>query len=436
MKYRKLILGILCVSLVMGSCASPEAAPVKPDASSQENSSLSSQPEPATTAVLSDTTGYLTDNEVVENLSATGVNSVNKFGYGLYNKLFKEDENVFVSPVSMYLAFGMLQNGARGETEEQLGAILGGNKLEDLNAFCRDLQLYLINNRDSTELSVGNSLWIRTQEAKTVQQSFIDALSQYYGAKEAALDFDDPAAADTINNWVKESTNGMIEKLIDGPVNKSTVMYLINTIYFKGVWEDAFDASLTKEKDFAAASGTIQVPMMVKSAQYRYVENDQLQGILLPYKDGKTSMLVLLPKGDFAQFAKGITNEQITSLLGKMTFSEVVLSLPKMDIDYSADMIEAMQALGITDLFDKSADLSGINGEKNLYVNKVTHKTVLKVDEEGTEAAGATGIGIAMKAAVPTQQIIMTVDRPFFTAIVDNETGLTLFGGSIVNPQA
>lgn len=418
MKMMKLTAALLCAALVLSSCGSPAASASQ--SAGQVPANLS-----AGSGSLAVGTGAAPSTQAAQ--------AVNQLGQKLLGQLTSGEENVFLSPVSVYLALGMVRAGAAGDTAAQLEQALGVAGAQELNALCRDLQLYLTGDRGTTEIHLANSLWLRDSVAPTVQPDFLTSVTDYYGAKVDALNFDDPAAVNTINAWVKENTQGLIEKMIDGDIDPDTILYLINTISFAGKWAVPFDPKATAEAPFHAPGGDVQVQMMHGKPTCPYVEAEEYQAVLLPYEDEKTSLLVLLPKEgtDLAGLVKG--GLDVSGLLAAMGEAEVTLSLPKMDVAYDANLNDTLSALGMADMFTDKADLSGITGDKDLQVSEVVHKAVLKVDEEGTEAAASTMVGISRMAAF--LPIEMTVDRPFYTAVVDNETGLVLFSGTIVTPQ-
>ncbi|RGX55558.1 serpin family protein [Anaerotruncus sp. AF02-27] len=439
MKWQKLWIYPLCLSMLLTACAPAPVSSSEPQQavnSGETSEPAAPAPSGASAASSSEPGSQKTEKlpaAVGGVLDAQGVGAVNGFGFRLYEQLYKEDENTFLSPVSIYLAFGMLQNGAAGESAEQLGNLLGQQDTAVLNAFCQQLQKQLLEERGETDMRLSNSLWMRESAAKDIRQEFVDAVQSAFSAHVEALDFDSAEAAGKINNWIKSNTNGLIEKLIEGEIDPNTVMYLVNTIYFKAQWEDAFDPGRTREQDFHAPSGDIKVQMMRREANFDYLENDQYQAIRLPYKDGKTSMIVLLPREGETNFLKTVNAGLIESVLADLVSRKVFFGMPKMDLQYGTSLIDAMKALGVTDVFEENADLSGITGDQSLYVSSAVHKTALKVDEEGTEAAGMTGLGIAGKS-MALDQTVMVCDRPFYAAIVDNETGLILFGGAIMSP--
>ncbi|MEG0017489.1 MAG: serpin family protein [Hydrogenoanaerobacterium sp.] len=372
--------------------------------------------------------------KIPKSISAEAVNKVNRYGDNLLKQLYNENKNVFISPANMYMAFGMLQNGAEKNTLLQLEAALGQKK-EPCNLSSSELRQYLNGERKNTELQFQNSIWINKNIAPKIKASFTNSLIKNYNAKAELLDFKDSSAPKTINDWVKTNTNGLIEKIVADELDEQTKLFLISTTYFKSSWKDPFYPSNTKQRSFYAPSGDIEVPMMQRKGSYNYFENEQYQGVVLPYCDNKTAMIIILPRESLKVFSKAIDSGMLSSFIKKAEYREVDFSMPRLDINYSAELVPAMKSLGVTDAFNDRANLSGITGDCSLFVDNALHKTVLKLDEAGTMAAAATSIEVMAKAMPDSEQAaVMTVNRPFYLAIVDLDTELVLFDGTIVNP--
>ncbi|MBD1825878.1 serpin family protein [Cyanobacteria bacterium FACHB-DQ100] len=361
-----------------------------------------------------------------------------KFGFKLFSEVLKQDrnKNVFVSPSSVAIALSMAYNGANGETKAAMAKALEfqGMTLEQVNQAHRDLRAALEKADPKVQLSIANSLWAK--QGVAFNSSFLERNAKFYDAKVKSLDFDQPSASDEINGWVKESTRGKIPKIIDR-INPNDVMFLINAIYFKGQWTDEFDKSNTQTRPFSLTNGSKkQVPLMKRQGKYRYAETDQFQAISLPYGDRRLSMYVFLPKSNLAEFQKTLTVQNWQTWMRQFSSRDGEIQLPRFKMDYEVELKTALSAIGMGVAFDDAADFSGLS-KATTKIDQVKHKTFVEVNEEGTEAAAVTSIGI-VTTSLPIEQapFKMTVDRPFFCAIRDNRTGEILFMGSIVNPES
>jgi len=390
-----------------------------------------------TASILLDTDGYLSKTETIDQLDSAHSARLNSFGASLLQQLYTQDKNTFISPASIYLALSMTYNGAAGTTAQEMAQVLsaGDISLEALNTSNKDLQNLLLSNSIST-FELSNSIWIRDTFASDVKEDFLQRNKDYYGTMTAALDFDDDASVKRINNWVKDSTNDKIDKAIEGAIDPDTMMYLINTIYFKGDWAQPFKAEDTEKADFFSMGGTESVDMMSATLSLNYMENDLFQAALLPYKDEETSMLVLLPKNDLSDVLPQITGENLTAWLSALSGarSSVQLKLPIMHLEYDADLIPSLKKMGMPTAFTDSADFSNMASGGGLCISEVQHKTFLAVDEKGTEAAAMTKVGMN-ETSMPISDKIMTVDHPFLVGIVNNKSGAVLFLGTITHPQ-
>lgn len=367
----------------------------------------------------------------------------NRFGFKLFNQISSDDfgENIFISPASAAFALAMLYNGADGTTRAEMTSTLelGGLSLEDVNEANSSLLTSLNESDSSVELAVANSIWYRN--TFQFRQDFLDRNSHFYGAEIAALDFGSPDAKDIINDWVKESTRNKIKSIVD-QISPLDVMFLINAVYFKGNWTYPFSEELTTDRPFHLLDGTtLDVPQMQQTRAFLYLGTEAFQAIRLPYGSGSFSMLLFLPEleSGLEGFAAELSSENWDEWQDQFSSRRVNIAMPKFKLEYDRLLNEPLMALGMESAFDEArADLTGLWEPPefrsfNLYVSFVRQKTFLEVNEEGTEAAAVTGIGVTV-TSVPPPPVKMIVDRPFFCAIVDDNTGLILFMGAIVDP--
>ncbi|MBD2449610.1 serpin family protein [Nostoc sp. FACHB-152] len=368
------------------------------------------------------------------------VNANNKFGFKLFSEILKEDsskKNIFISPSSLAIALAMTYNGASGSTQKAMAQTLElqGLSLADINSNNAALKNLLENPDANVQLNIANSLWVK--QGFRLRPDFLQRNQQFYKAKVANLDFQDSSALSTINNWVNDNTNGKINKIVD-TIDPNQVLFLINAIYFKGQWTDKFDKNQTAEYPFYSASGQQKKhPMMSQTGEYQYYENEQFQAVSLPYgKNGKVSFYIFLPKqnSNLKTFYQNLNAENWEKWLAKFQNRDGFIRLPRFKTDYEVTLNDALKALGMQVAFSNQANFSGIG--ENLAISNVKHKTFVEVNEEGTEAAAATSVGITLTSAVinPLPPFRMVVNRPFFCAIRDNQTGSILFMGSILQP--
>ncbi len=384
------------------------------------------------------TPGHLTIINTVEEIDERIVDNLNSFAMKLYNELYETNKNVFISPASIYLALGMTYNGAEHNTALEMGELLEakGMTLEKFNKLNHDLQSLMLG-YEKSNFELANSIWIRDTYKDFVKEDFLNQNMEYYGAMVSSLDFNNPKAKDTINRWVSKNTKGRIKKGIDDEIHPLTVMFLINTIYFKANWEKPFEAHDTKEGNFYNLDNVNTVELMTKIDILGYTENDLLQGVILPYEDKKTSMFILCPKEDLTNLSLSV--QDITVLVQDMNDNKVSvnLSMPKVKLEYEVGLKEHLINLGMKDAWDGSADFSKMADnavEEGLHIADITHKSFLAIDEKGTEAAAMTKVEMRLESA-PMSDYVMIVDKPYLIGIIDNKSGALLFLGSIYNPS-
>jgi serpin B len=385
----------------------------------------------------------------------TGVAGANNaFAADLYGRLAATEGNLFFSPNSIETALTMTYAGARGNTADEMAKVLhlsaigadAGNPAElhkTFGAFLRDLNAP--NGPDGKprgyQLSVANALW--GQKGHNFLQDFLGLVNTSYGAALTDLDFANNAEAArvTINTWVEKQTQQKIQNLIaKGVLDGRTRLVLTNAIYFKGDWTSQFKKDATKDARFnVTADKTVTAPMMNRTGDYAYAEDAALQVLKMPYVGNEVSMVVLLPKrvDGLADLQKRLTAENL-EMWGRGNRSQkVVLTMPKFKLTAQFELAKTLAAMGMTDAFSGGkADFSGIDGQHYLYISNVIHKAYVDVNEEGTEAAAATAIGMrTMGAALPPRQIVFKADHPFLFLIRHEKSGAILFMGRVSTPE-
>jgi serpin B len=360
-----------------------------------------------------------------------------KFGFKLFEEVLKQEnnKNVFISPVSIAIALDMTYNGASGSTQQVMAKALElqGLSLQEINSSNAALKQLLENPDPQIQLSIANSLW--ANQAVKFQPDFIKTTQDLYQAKVTNLNFQDSNSVNTINNWVNESTRGRIDKIVE-KIEPDQVLFLLNAIYFKGRWTNEFDKQQTVQQPFYLPSGTQkQHPMMSQKGRYKYYESEQFQAVSLPYgKHSKLSFYVFLPKknSSLKSFYQNLNADNWEKWMSQFSQQEGFIRLPRFKMTYDVTLNTALEALGMGEAFTNQADFSNMG--KDFAISEVKHKTFVEVNEEGTEAAATTSVGIVATSLPVNQPFRMIVDRPFFCAIRDNQTGSILFMGSILDP--
>lgn len=367
----------------------------------------------------------------------------NEFSYQIFHELTREgeDENIFISPLSISIAFAMLLNGAEGETFDEIRQTLElrGHDLQAINENYHSLIRYLREVDQSVEFAIANSVW--HDERFSVSDTFLTRLDKYYNASAEGLDFRDRASVGRINDWVSKSTNGLIDSILD-EIPEEMVLYLINALYFKGEWLYQFDEKNTAEGDFFTEGGNrTRVELMRAESSYATYFSEEVQMIEVPYGDSLFTMTIIMP-ADMDQpldpfISEKLTAENLDYWTENLWSGNIQLKMPKFSMEYEKTLNEVMQRLGVERVFQEGvAELGGLsaNGLNNLFVSEVKHKTFLEVNEEGSEAAAVTSIGVQLTSVTPSVPKF-TVNRPFAFLIRERASGSILFMGKMKNPS-
>jgi len=367
------------------------------------------------------------------------VQSDNAFGFKLFKEIVnrEQDNNVFISPLSVALALGMTLNGASGDTREAMQAALELSALTDqeINESYESLIELLRGLDPKVIFQIANSIWYR--QDISFREEFFDLAQTYFDAEVSGLDFSDPNTLNAINSWVDENTNGKIKEIVDA-IDPLTVMFLINAIYFKGTWTYEFDEELTRDDLFTLPDGSQEAcQMMYQRGEFSYFENSDFQAIDMPYGDGDYSMTVLLPRqeNDIGSLISAFTEDSWSDWLSSFSKEAVALHFPKFKLEYELELNDALTALGMGVAFQPgNADFTRMYANGGLYIDKIKHKTFVEVNEEGTEAAAVTSVEMSLTAEGPSD-ITMRVDRPFVFMIRESHSDTILFMGKIVQPM-
>ena len=368
------------------------------------------------------------------------VAAINGFGFRLFQEVVDRSTsgNVVVSPLSVSLALGMTYNGAAGETEAAMAETLGatGMAREELNQAYHGLIDLLTRMDPKVRMEIACSIWYR--EGFEVEPAFIDVNQTWFDAEVEALDFSAPDAADLINGWVDDQTHGKITEIVDDPIDADARLFLINAMYFKGTWTVQFDKGDTHDAEFHLADGTSRtVDMMKVVSDLSYHRGPGFQAVDLAYGGALFHMAVILPDPgkDLDELIGEVNDETWADLEGEFQITDVDLHLPRFELDFGTSLKDALGALGMEVAFTPEADFTGINPQEPLVIQDVKHKTYVKVNEEGTEAAAVTSVGGYVVTSVPMPTPLI-VDRPFLFVIHDHHTRTVLFLGKVADPTA
>jgi serpin B len=366
--------------------------------------------------------------------------AANAFSFALWGTLnaAQHDTNVFVSPLSASFALGMTMNGADSVTYDQMHAALqlSNASLGEVNGGYRSLIATLQSLDAGVTIQIANSIWYRS--GFPVLSSFIDTTKADFGAAVQGLNFNDvPASVATINSWVSGATNGKITSVL-ASIDPSAMMFLINAIYFKGSWRSKFDPALTTAATFTGTTGAAQpVQLMRRSGGFQYGETAAYQAVDLAYGDSAFSMTVLLPKSgtNIETLAASLSPATWQGVVDGLRYAEAVdLSLPKLTLTYERKLNADLMALGMVEPFDPNGAvftrMAAAPLGRSLYIQFVKQNSFLDINEEGTEAAAVTTVGVGATAApVPH---VMRVDHPYIVVIRERLTGTVLFMGKVV----
>ncbi len=362
------------------------------------------------------------------------VSSSGIFGFNLFKKIssFQGDSNIFISPLGVSMALGMTLNGASGNTYDSIKTVLELNGLteEEINQTYKSLINRLTNLDQNVTFNIANSIWYLN--SMTLEQDFINTNKMYFNAEVKGLDFSNSSSVDIINNWVSQDTNGKINEILES-IPRDAVMYLIDAIYFKKNWKYMFDPSLTGDGLFFTTDGSsLHCKMMVQRNNFNCFSNDLFQAIDLPYGDSLFSMTIFLPKPEktIDEVINQLNSENWNKWLSSFIVEEGVISLPKFEISYEDSLNKVLISLGMGNAFSSSAEFTRLYSKGGIFISALRHKTYIKIDEAGTEAAAVTSVEFSR--AISGFQ--MFINRPFIYIIHERTANTILFIGKMVNP--
>ena len=362
-------------------------------------------------------------------------NGAADFAVRLFQNTREEGKNSLISPLSVMLALSMTANGAKGETLAQMEVLLGGDiPIDTLNEY---LHAYVggLPSVEKAKLTLANSIWFK-DSGFTVEEDFLQRNADYYGAAVYKSAFDEKTLRD-INNWVKENTDGVIDKIVD-QMDPYAAMYLVNTVLFDAEWQNIYHKHEVRDGTFTAIDGAKRTVSMMYSNESLYLDDGKATGFLKPYKNGY-SFAALLPNEGVAldDYIASLTGEGFLTTVKNAKEGPVEAAMPKFSYDYGIEMSDVLKALGMTVPFDAElADFSGLghSSDGNIYISCVLHKAYIAVDEKGTKAGAATAIEAPAAGDWEDRRRVI-LDRPFVYAIIDNTAGLPIFIGAVTDIQ-
>ena len=365
----------------------------------------------------------------------------NNFAFALLENMVQKDTgNVFFSPYSITNAFSMIYEGAQGTTSDEMESVF--HFIKDSS----ERKNYIMQTNSELEIKTCNTnLVLQTHSGYKmiipIFQNYTNTLEQYYSANATNLDLknDSENSRNIINNWVANKTNQKILDLLpEGSINQDTRLVLTNAIYFKGNWTNQFDPLGTSSQNFTTLSqGVVKTPMMSSTTSFDYFADNDTQVLKMPYLGGHLSMIVLLPKdGNIQSLVNSLSVGKLQQWNSNMEKVPVTVYMPKFTLDTKYTLNDYLSSMGMSSVFSPNvADLAGITGNDNLFISTAIHQAFVKVDEKGTEAAAATG-GVAEATSMLVTKDTFRADHPFVFMIYDDQTGLVLFIGQVVNPSS
>lgn len=374
----------------------------------------------------------------VSSAPAPEVPEMRTFALDLYARLRDERGNLAVSPLSVASALVPLADGARGATRAEIerSLRLPGSWEASRAEWLEALAEIGAREGDGVDLDAANALWVA--RGQRLLPAFLDGVSKGLGVAVERVDFagDPDGTEERINRFVSEVTRGKIPRLVSN-LDPTTRLLIVNAVYFKGLWASPFGKERTETLPFTEASGaSAPRPFLRKKEEFRYFEDADVQALELPYRGGKVRMLLLLPraKDGLPVLERALDRARYDAIVTGMRTWDVDVSIPKFKIESSFEgpFVRALEGLGMKTAFTEAADFSGMTGTRGLFVSRGIHKVFVAIDEEGTEAAAATGVGMRPVSVVPSARFV--ADHPFLFAIRDVPTGVILFLGRVESP--
>ena len=363
------------------------------------------------------------------------VNSValTDFAVRLFQASAEEGKSTLISPLSVLSALAMTANGAKGETLSQMEEVLGMSS-DKLNEYFISY-MQALPQGDKYKLNLANSIWFKDDERFTVNEDFLQINADYFGADIYKIPFEKKTVKD-INNWVKEKTDGMIPEILD-EIKKDDIMYLINALAFEAEWANIYTRDDVRRGTFTTEDGKQQDAEYMHGTEHIYLQDDHATGFVKYYKDHKYAFVALLPnKGmSMEEYVKGLDGEYLNTLLANRLNTSVVTTIPKFETESNIEITDILREMGMKDAFTPSANFSGLGTTTREYIliDRVLHKTFISVAEKGTKAGAATMVAVADGSSAMLERKEVYLDRPFVYMLIDCESNVPFFIGTMMN---
>lgn len=359
---------------------------------------------------------------------------ITDFALRLYKANEENEKNTLISPISVIYALSMTANGAKEETRNQMENVLG-LPIEELNNYLYSY-MKLLPQGENYKFNLANSIWFTDDERFTVNQDFLQLNADYYGADIYRTPFDNSTVKD-INNWVKNNTNDMIPKVL-GEIPSNAIMYLVNALAFEAEWADIYEENQVRDGEFKLEDGTVQTVEFMRGEEHNYIEDENATGFLKYYKDCKYAFVALLPDESLSisDYISTLDGRHLTSLIENKTNTTVYTTIPKFETEYSLEMSKVLQKMGMVDAFDRdTANFTGLgtSTDGNIYIDFVLHKTYISVAEKGTKAGAVTVVATKDAAGFVEEPKEVYLNRPFIYMLIDCETNIPFFIGTMMN---
>lgn len=353
------------------------------------------------------------------------------FALRLFQRSLEAEGNTLISPLSVLAALGMTANGAKGETLAQMEQTLGISTA-NLNAY-----FYSYMDAQGEQLKLANSIWFSDASWLKVRQDFLETNADFYQADIFQTPFT-PETCAAINDWVSEKTGGMIPEILE-EISTDAVMYLINALAFEAQWPEVYREDQVREGTFTREDGAQQGAQLMYSEESSYLEDENATGFVKYYKGGDYAFVALLPNEgvSVSNYVRSLTGAHLQELLDNAQAVPVNAAIPKFEAEYSVEMKDILQSMGMSDAFDaKTADFTGISEESGLFIGQVLHKTAITVAEQGTKAGAATAVEMRAGGTMPQEDMkTVILDRPFVYMLIDCGQNLPFFLGTMMDPN-
>ena len=373
-----------------------------------------------------------------KNVELTDVSdaAVTDFAVRLFKESLADGSNTLISPLSVLVALSMTANGAEGETLTQMEAVLG-MPIEQLNSW---VNTYISNlpEEEKYKLSLANSIWFKDTDTFTVNEDFLQTNADYYGAGIFKTPFDNSTLKE-INKWVEDNTDGMIKDILD-EIPKEAIMYLINALAFEAEWQNIYKENQIRDGQFTTEDGAKRDVELMYSSEGMYLEDEKATGFIKYYKDRKYAFAALLPNEgvSISDYVASLNGEHLNEMLANAQQTRVSTSIPRFETEYKVEMSDILKQMGMPNAFNYTvADFSklGESTEGNICISRVIHQTYINVDAKGTKAGAATVVEMkaesAMEPLEPPKEVYL--DRPFVYMLIDCETNLPFFIGTMMD---